>query len=808
MSYRFGVLLLLLAVSPCAKGVDARTAAAPAGLTAVKAPNAWNSVQLNWKSSSGTYSVFRGATPGGEAPQPIAANLPAPAFTDNGLVADTTYYYKVKAINVSGASGDSNEVSYFLPAPLYRDQASYPPYSLTWTTYSDLLQVRGVYPHLFLQRRALVATDAGLLLSDDEGRTWINLPAAAVEKVGPISGIVFHPVLADTFYITSQTKGVWITSDNGKTFTQVGSKSNGMAADAVTSLIVYPADSTHQTLLATHGDAAPGLSCSRNGGQSWHVVNPEYHFRRIFGAEGNRPLFYLFGSTLAEPDIPSVYTCNTVGEYVNELVRDVVGTDLVFAPVPWRQNGVTYLATSDSGLYRIDNSSPFGMAYDVEKIPYPGLDGWASVGVTWGPTADSLNLFLYDPTKLGLLLSSEVLSKKPAPPRDLSKGLTVSEGLPVTPLAKEGAVLRPNANGTLCYAVANGALSVGRMPEDVPVVDFTPAGFDMKPNDSSDWRDLGDAFGRFCNTRGSLTDAAKALCREVPGLENLYHRSQITVSVRVPIKPSPPKSVTIDLSRYGGLPDTPLYDDGRHDDGAAGDGIYGLTFIFLPGYHSPSNEAPDWRVIGPGHTAIGVVATYPDGRRRGAVGVVNYSQQLLDLPMWNEGLDRSLIVLDGGVTADVFRNPLLPGQPDYAPRLHHGDIAVRLHLPKGPWTVHFNAAYNRHDINGYPGLSFFARAEGGEAPKELYLQLRDAPEFSPPTTTDRVPLLHGITLGGSYQRIAVSMSQALGPTAPLQTDHLAEIMISGESTAPGTLVIDALTAIPVFPPPTPSDPAQ
>ena len=373
-----------------------------------------------------------------------------------------------------------------------------------------------------------------------------------------------------------------------------------------------------------------------------------------------------------------------MGEYVNELVRDVVATDLVFAPAPWRQNGITYLATSDSGLYRIDNSSAFGMSYDIARMPYPGLDGWASVGVTWGPTADTFNLFLYDPTTLGLLVSGEELLKKLGAPEDLTQGVTVSEGLPVSPLNKEGAVLRPNANGTLCYAAANGALSIGRMPEDVPVVDLTPAGFDVKSDDSADWRALNDALGRFSAFRGCTTDAARALCREVPDLENLYHRSQITVAVRVPIKPSPPKSVTIDLSRLGGLPDTPLYDDGQHEDGAAGDGVYGLTCIFLPGIHPPSNEAPDWRIIGPGRTAIGVVATYADGRRRGAVGVVNYSQQLSDLPMWNEGLDPSAVVPDGGVTAEDLKT--------------RSSRPARLCTPSPPWGYRCQASPSQRPV--------------------------------------------------------------------------------------------------------------
>ncbi len=419
--------------------VAANTAppAVPTGLTAIKGKQGWNSVQLDWSKSLGAYSVFRGTAPGGEGETPVAADVVTSTFTDTGLVDGNTYYYKVKATNPFG-SAESNEASYKLDNPLYRDKTEYPPLSFNWSTNTDISQVRSVYPHLFLQRRAFVATETGLLTSDDDGHTWTNLPEAAVEKVGPICDIAFHPVQADTFYIASQTKGVWLTTDNGKTFTQVGGKAKGMASDAITSFIIYPGDGGHQTLLAAHGDAALGLSRSRDGGKTWDVVNTEYHFSRVFGGDGNMTQIYAFGATAKEPDIQCVYTTHTVGEYIAEVVRDVVPTDLVFAPVQWRQQGVTYLATSDSGLYRIDNSSQFGMAYDITKLPYPGVDGWASVDVTWGPTADALNIYLFDPIKAGLVIANKVLSNKPAETEDISGGVSSSNGLPVSPLTKEG----------------------------------------------------------------------------------------------------------------------------------------------------------------------------------------------------------------------------------------------------------------------------------------------------------------------------------------------------------------------------------
>ena len=42
--------------------------------------------------------------------------------------------------------------------------------------------------------------------------------------------------------------------------------------------------------------------------------------------------FFLLGSTVKDADIQGIYSCNAVGEYVMELVHDVVPTDLAYAP--------------------------------------------------------------------------------------------------------------------------------------------------------------------------------------------------------------------------------------------------------------------------------------------------------------------------------------------------------------------------------------------------------------------------------------------------------------------------------------------
>src|SRR5262245_2039011 len=83
--------------------------AAPTGLTATAGDG---SVRLNWTASAGatSYSVLRGATPGGQGATPVGTST-TNTLTDTGLTNGTTYYYKVTASNASGTSPRSSEVS-------------------------------------------------------------------------------------------------------------------------------------------------------------------------------------------------------------------------------------------------------------------------------------------------------------------------------------------------------------------------------------------------------------------------------------------------------------------------------------------------------------------------------------------------------------------------------------------------------------------------------------------------------------------------------------------------------------------------
>lgn len=79
----------------------------------LKATASSSKVTLTWSASAGAakYSVYRGTKSGEEAVAPIATGVEKTSYTNTGLTNGVTYYYKVKAVNSSGTSKASSEVS-------------------------------------------------------------------------------------------------------------------------------------------------------------------------------------------------------------------------------------------------------------------------------------------------------------------------------------------------------------------------------------------------------------------------------------------------------------------------------------------------------------------------------------------------------------------------------------------------------------------------------------------------------------------------------------------------------------------------
>ncbi len=111
------------AVSSCASSAPSNQASAttsgstsaPSIPQSLQATAGNATVSLSWSASTGTapitYSVYRGATSGGEGTTPIASNLIATSYTDTNVTNGDTYYYEVSATNSVGSSGLSAQVS-------------------------------------------------------------------------------------------------------------------------------------------------------------------------------------------------------------------------------------------------------------------------------------------------------------------------------------------------------------------------------------------------------------------------------------------------------------------------------------------------------------------------------------------------------------------------------------------------------------------------------------------------------------------------------------------------------------------------
>ncbi|MEO8099121.1 MAG: DUF1800 family protein [Acidobacteriota bacterium] len=93
-----------------AKPVPPPPPAVPTGLTAAPGNTL---VTLSWTAVTGAtaYNLYRSTVSGGQGDVPVMTGIASPAFVDTGLTNNTTYYYKVAAVNANGSSTLSNQAS-------------------------------------------------------------------------------------------------------------------------------------------------------------------------------------------------------------------------------------------------------------------------------------------------------------------------------------------------------------------------------------------------------------------------------------------------------------------------------------------------------------------------------------------------------------------------------------------------------------------------------------------------------------------------------------------------------------------------
>jgi len=696
--------------------------------------------------------LARGASGAGGPPsRPAPASAPT---TAPGAVADEAAELLARQKALSA------------PGRLYWHEGDYQPLRLTWSASRQVHGARGVFPHPLLPRRALLACAEGLMISEDAGRTWLALTAADAEKVGLVRDVAFSPEAPDTFYLACDAKGVWMTADGGKTFRRIGSRRNGLADDSTCAVCVYPGDPSSQTLLVGHGDAACGLSRSDDGGQTWTVIEPQHRVRAILAGPTGSGALFLIGSKKQMPDVQCVYFCSLLGESWQEAVRDVIPIDGTWPAL----RGGPFVATGDSGMYRLSGDGAFTM-----KVGPEGVVRWSSVGVTWGPTADSQIVYACEPTRLGMVASGD----------GFKTFSTHSAGLYTGSFVKEGAHIRAGADGQVFYAVVNDVLYVGRVrPGALAVEDVTvtPPVVLLAPQA----RDAALVRVRRQIVAIPKERTAVAGARRLMELAGAVRRTasadQIVITARVLGASGEANAVTVDLSRLGGSPQTPMFDDGRHGDGAAGDGVYGAIVPIDP--RDFRGDPNDWRVPWPGRLALTVTARGADGAKAGAVGVLELLGRLESFTYWDEPPDRSQYACQGGAIVEI----------DGAAQAHFGKRCLKLTVAGGQWSFPLQPLGQRVSIAGQYALSFWIKTDANDQ-EELYVQVRDNPVFSMPQSTAKVPivkenLIEGSWAGGQYRRVVVPLRRLLKDSPSFQPQLLQQIIFSGDGASRRSYWID------------------
>jgi len=662
------------------------------------------------------------------------------------------------------------------PQEEWRHTGKYPPFRVTWLREARLAEVTGVFPHPTLAQRVAVATAAGLFLSDSAGRTWSPLPEAAPQKVGAVRHVAFDPASPDTFYLATDGKGVWATSDGGKTFRQIGSKASGMAADAALAVHLYPPDMRFLTLLAIHGSAAPGISVTEDGGRTWRVVSPDYHAWLLLCGGPSSLRLYMSASTRAKPDVRDILSTASLGEPWYVVVRDVVPTDAALPVL----RGDVYWATADKGVHLVTNSGA-----NFETVGSGELTRLASLGVAPGHHADSQVFYAYEPTRLGMIVSVD----------GFKTFFTCSQGLFTSPFVADGAHLRANANGTVFYAVANGVLSKGYRfdgPLKVSNVTLSPPAFSFA---SVAWSEGTSSLQRCLSIvprAARAAPTARQIARFSKEVEDALSPPQLTITALVVDQKGKPKSVTVDLSRLGGSPRTPMFDDGQHGDGAAGDNVYGAPIMLRS--REIHHDGRDWRREWPGPMSLTVTAVGSDGALSGAVGVLFAAKRPESFTYWEEDYSPSIRNPTGEVSID--RDPQVAPPPT-------SRSSWRITAGKGPWTLPIGDPYHPRDITGFYAVSLWVKSDG-RSPDDLRVQFRDQPDYLAPTTTPPVslggtgfqPVDHGQdaratgAMAAEFRRVVIPLEPLLARTPGLLPRLFCWVIFSGDGSAPGTWWVD------------------
>ena len=649
--------------------------------------------------------------------------------------------------------------------------------ALRWSMNRPIRDARAVFCHRTDPRVIWLATGDGLIRSDDEGKTFRPVKAATDEKLGLVTTLAACPADEHLILLGTDATGPYIRTDGGKTFKRLGDGEEGLPSDHIEAADFQPMDPSWRTLLVTHGTAAAGLSISRDRGRTWGVLATDRFLGKFIAV---RSTIIATGSlAVTEGRVWAIHRSGTEGHRWEHAKSGVRPTQPVrYSRMEWWR---FLLATRDGEILDSDDDGRTWRA--AARFDHTA---WESFFWTGGPTATSRVLAAYSPRKHGLILSTG----RPHPQTSTAR----NDGLYVGPFVKSGAACRANANGSVYYIVMNNVLWVGRRP----AAKAGPTVSQAWTSPSAVWVGQGRLVGARSDMHQRIAaiaggDVSSEHVRAIAADSREVRKHTQAMSFRVLARIGHPngagaiKSVTTDAFALGGNPKVQLYDDGKHDDGKAGDGLFAGRVVF--GTSALSSDNQQGRKAGfPGVGAVTVTAVDTAGKAgtwSAAVSIVHQPSRI-DLGPSSRFSQRT----DGdGASVYMARDEGIDGGTAWG---------FEARSP-GAWRVVPKTDFRQHpgvNVSGHDTLTFHIR---GDVNQELFVQLFDyfrigADVFDQPHLSQAVPLIAGGYLKAitpTWQQVRIPIDKLLPKGHYFLRGFGAGVVLSaGDAGKPGRYYLD------------------
>ncbi len=654
--------------------------------------------------------------------------------------------------------------------------------ALKWAVQRDLRDVRAVFPHPADPLVAWAATAAGLMKTEDEGRTWRAVEAATDEKVGPVTALVCCPADENCLVMGTDRKGMFLSTDGGKTFQPLGDETELLASTHIEHVDFCDSDPSWRTILVTHGRAAPGISVSRDLGKTWEVFGTD-RFLKSFVKDGDT---IVAAGSMVETggEVWGIHRSGWDGQRWEECNRGIRPGQ---AALPLLNPLRFMFSTLDGEVLESNNDGRTW--YSVAGF---NAASWDSLFFTFGRTSTSELLVGYDPFRQGVLISDRRFRPGSQEARN--------QGLYVGPFVKSGASCRASANATVFYVVMNNSLWIARrqpakagptvvqarcLPATIWVRAYATSGAESSLHQhveavaagvpaEADVRNIAQAYKTFNQLRGGMSFTVCARVEHPGGAKAI-------------------KAVTVDLSVLGKSRSNEMYDDGRHEDDKGGDGLWACQVPFLPSDFESLPEGERRRGL-PGRTALTVTAFDTSGASDNWSAVLSIHRHPQPVSIWPGGrhLRFSSTQEEGPVSVhEASRQG--PGESDAICFAASG---------AGPWRAAWLTGGGGLNITGLDAISFHIK---GDVSQELFVHLVDrytvgndvvdVPHYSQP-----IPLIGGGYLKAitpEYQQVRIPMKQLLAKGTLFLRRHGAGMALGAPAGGkPGKYYIADFRAVP------------